>query len=625
LFWGTDTRCLTAIHFAEQQLHESGGLSVPYRFKKLFAGRSVHHGAAREVRWIYFVRVDIPNTFPDLDVMREAYPELRRAADEPACDLKTLHTDCLRAGVLKQARLGSGSVACGGLEAVLDVFKSNKIKDPWRYLTGPPCDLLAAEYERTGRLTFDVVLESTDLKEMISKLAPLPRHLVSDGYDAALLALRKLVPLTIHRYPTGTEAFTWIVPERWLCRAARLEKISGEIVFSEEDHPLHVVSYSLPVDKVLRREELLARLHVCERDPEAIPFVFKYYERDWGLCCAARQRDSLTDPEYRVVIDTDFSYGELKVGEWSLEGRTRETFVFCAHLCHPGQLNDGLSGVLAGLKLFELLNGKSLNYSYKLLILPETIGSAAWLSHNEAVIPHLRGGIFLEMLASPYPNHTLMASSRPGGRFDRLVRHIVKHDGPDNRIVPYLTAPLNDERMFNDAGIHCPMLALYRLDENNIYPEYHTSKDDKDYGSVDNISRSVNLLHKIVEALENDSVPVPLYKGELFISRFLSFDYKRQGQKIRKISHLLDGESKISDIAQALDMDFFEVRKILQLMEGEALLEFAGTGYGTPPDAVQGAGGRPSAAPGHSMREHAENINKILDGGGGKYSSETGY
>ena len=574
LFWGTDTRSLTAIHFAEQQLYESGTLSVRYRYKKLFAGKSIHDGVECNVRWIYLVRVNIPNTYPDLDVMHAAYPELRRTSIEPAEDLKTLHTDCLRAGVLKQAGLGSGRVACGELESVLDIFKSNKIKNPWRYLAGPPCDLLAAEYERTGRHTYEVSLESTDLEEMVQKLAPLPRHLVSDGYDAALNALSKLVPMTIHRYPTGTDAFTWIVPERWLCRAARLEKISGEVVFSDHDNPLHVVSYSLPVNAVFRREELFSHLHVCDRDPDAIPFVFKYYERDWGLCCTGKQKDALTDPEYRVMIDTSFSYGELKVGELSLDGHMPDTFIFCAHLCHPGQLNDGLSGVLAGIKLFELLQAEPRRYSYKLLILPETIGSACWLSHHESIIPYLRGGMFLEMLASPYPCHTLMASNQPGSYFDRLAGHIVKHDRTDNRLVPFLTAPLNDERMFNEVGVKCPMLALYRLDENNTYPEYHTSKDNRDYGSVESISQSVKLLYKIIEALENDMVPVPLYKGEIYISRFLRFDYAVMGHTIRKISFMLDGKLRMSDIAQRLDMDFFEVQKICLLMKEEELLEF---------------------------------------------------
>ena len=55
------------------------------------------------------------------------------------------------------------------------------------------------------------------LTKTIHDLWRLPRDLVSDGFDDALLALSKDVPMTIHEYPTGSECFTWIVPDEWTC------------------------------------------------------------------------------------------------------------------------------------------------------------------------------------------------------------------------------------------------------------------------------------------------------------------------------------------------------------------------------------------------------------------------
>ena len=115
------------------------------------------------------------------------------------------------------------------------------------------------------------------------------------------------------------------------------------------DHPLHVVSYSLPFEGVVSRDELLPHLHVHPRLPDAIPFVFKYYERDWGLCASQQLRDSLTDERYRVVIRTIFEPGTLKVGEMVIPGESQESFVLVAHLCHPAMVNDDLTGVVVGL------------------------------------------------------------------------------------------------------------------------------------------------------------------------------------------------------------------------------------------------------------------------------------
>src|SRR5690606_18416531 len=101
--------------------------------------------------------------------------------------------------------------------------------------------------------------------------------------------------------------------------------------------------YSLPFEGEVSREELLRHLHVHPTLPDAVPFNFQYYDKDWGLCCSQRQRDALTDARYRVVIRTDFSFGTLKVGEVVLPGETEECVVLCAHLCHPHMVNDDLS------------------------------------------------------------------------------------------------------------------------------------------------------------------------------------------------------------------------------------------------------------------------------------------
>ena len=99
--------------------------------------------------------------------------------------------------------------------------------------------------------------------------------------------------MVIHEYPTGTECWTWLVPEKWTCHEAFLETMDGRRLFSYQDNPLHVVSYSLAIDRVVSREELLSHLHVHPELADAIPFIFKYYERDWGLCCSQKLKSSL--------------------------------------------------------------------------------------------------------------------------------------------------------------------------------------------------------------------------------------------------------------------------------------------------------------------------------------------
>ena len=123
---------------------------------------------------------------------------------------------------------------------------------------------------------------NTPMLGLVDELWHLKRDIVSDDYDHALSRLSLEAPMTIHEYPTGEPCWTWRVPEKWTCQSAYLETLDGRRVLDYADHPLHVVSYSLPYEGVVSREELLNHLHVHPRLPDAIPFVFDYYERDWG-------------------------------------------------------------------------------------------------------------------------------------------------------------------------------------------------------------------------------------------------------------------------------------------------------------------------------------------------------
>ena len=72
----------------------------------------------------------------------------------------------------------------------------------------------------------------------------LERNLVSDGYDKSLEILSEWLPINICKYESGSEVFSWLVPPKWECQKAELRNMNGDIIFSKNNHPLHVVSYS---------------------------------------------------------------------------------------------------------------------------------------------------------------------------------------------------------------------------------------------------------------------------------------------------------------------------------------------------------------------------------------------
>jgi aminopeptidase-like protein/aminoglycoside N3'-acetyltransferase len=545
------------LHYIEETV------GVPFRYKKLFTGRIRQDGKQRKQGWISSVPVQAANGLPDGARLE------RIARSESWC--------CV-------ANVGLGEVVSTDCRTYCELIGRELAQDPWITAQGPAGDPIEIENARTNSRGACIQLpENASMEELISRLWRLPRDIVSDGYDSALRALATQLPMAVHEFPTGTECWTWLVPEKWTCHEAWLETIDGRRLFSYEENPLHVVSYSLPVDREVSREELFDRLHVHPAIPDAIPFVFKYYERDWGLCCSRNLKDSLRDDRYRVVIRSDFSYGTLKVGEVVVPGKSSETFVLCAHLCHPAMVNDDLSGIVVGLKVMqELRKRPNLHYTYSFLIVPETIGSVAYLSHRQEFIPNMIGGLFLEMLGLENP-HALQLSFAGNTEVDRCLSRALRESDPDGWTGPFRTVVGNDERQFNAPGVRVPMLSLSRVLPGRsgtwpYYPEYHSSLDTPELASLARLAESRDLVLKMIDTVERNQVPVNRFQGEIFCSRYgLNIDAYANPEGNRAlfdIIFLIDGTRSVAEIARICGISFESADRVVEELRNVGLVEY---------------------------------------------------
>jgi aminopeptidase-like protein len=429
---------------------------------------------------------------------------------------------------------------------------------------------------------------------LIEELWFLKRELVSDDYDKALFRLAEEVPMTIHEYPSGSQVWTWKVPEKWTCHEAYIETLDGKRLLDAADHPLHVVSYSLPFEGVVSKDELLEHLHVHPHNPELIPFVFKYYTRDWGLCASQKMRGSLTADEYRVVIRTSFEPGILKVGEVALPGEVDESVVLAAHLCHPAMVNDDLTGVVVGLDVMrKLLAGPKPQYTVRLLILPETIGSVSYLSNNEDLIPKMVGGLFLEMLGND-SGLALQQSFQPGSQADKAMIAGLKGAVPDSFVGPYRTIINNDERQFNSPGVRVPMLSLSRVERPETlesmylpYPEYHSSADTPEIVTTERLEAARDAVLAMLDAFDKNWYVVNQFKGEVFASGYgIWIDYRENPEGHRNLFRIMercDGERTVADIALELEIPFQAVWDIVSTFADKGLVRFSSTPQPTDP------------------------------------------
>jgi len=415
------------------------------------------------------------------------------------------------------------------------------------------------------------------LKSILAEFLPLHRTLAAAGQDKTLEIIGSYMPAssgyTIESFAPGEPAWTWTVPERYVVHEAFLEIEGGECVVDFRDNPLHIVSYSPPVDQVLSFEELRPHLYFNEKRPHAVPWVFKYYDRDWGFCLPKDVFDQMPrDKKYHAVIRsafvTDPGQG-FKVATAVIhpEGGPHPgagEMIVQAHTCHPRQANDDGAGVVSTIDLARRLAEKPLpagSMSVRFWFGPETIGTIVYLSHNEHIIQNLRGGIFMEMTGNQ--NKIAWHHTRQHNHLlDQVAGHVLRNTEHEER--DFAAAPANDERVINGPGVNVPCISLNRWP----YDEYHTSDDNLDIMHEEMLVGAADVAEQIIRIYASNYIPKRTFRGPVFLSGHgLWVDWRENwalNRAIEKIMMSFEGTHSLFDIAEHLGLDYWMVREYVE-------------------------------------------------------------
>jgi aminopeptidase-like protein len=407
--------------------------------------------------------------------------------------------------------------------------------------------------------------------KIIDDLFAMRRDLISDGFDEALNYLSKLIPLRIHRYPTGSNCWTWTIPKKWSVTEAYIEALNGDRLVDLKNHPLHVASYSCPIDEVVDKDEIMRHLYFSEGRPSAIPFAYKYYDKTWGFCIQKDRMSNFVYDKYRVVIKSKFEDGEMKVGECTLKGKTDNIVVLASHLCHPGIANDDLSGVSVMVDIYNVLKDRNNYYTYQFLFVPETIGSIAYLSHNADILLKSKCGIFMDMMGNKEPL-SLQYSKLGNTPIDRIAKRVFAEKFQRFEERKYLAGMSNDEKVFDSPGVDIPMVAINR----SPYPEYHTSDDNPDIISEDKLNESKDVVLKIIDIFDRDYIPVRNFTGPVFLSKYGLWvdwhkDYKLN-KAIDQIMLRMEGDKTVFDISEEVGLSFNDTVKYVDMFHKQGLI-----------------------------------------------------
>ena len=341
--------------------------------------------------------------------------------------------------------------------------------------------------------------------QLAEELFPICRSITGEGIRYTLNRLKKEVPqIVLHEIPTGTKVFDWVVPKEWEISEAYIEDMKGNRIVDFQKNNLHVVGYSIPIDAIVSGDELQAHLYSLPEHPDWIPYVTSYYKERWGFCVTENSRKKLADNQYHVVIKSKLFDGSLTYAELLIPGQVSDEIFFSTYACHPSMANNELSGPVVQIELAKLLMSRKNKYSYRLIWIPETIGSITYLSKNlDYMKEHIIAGYNITCVGDD--RAVSYIQSRKGNTIaDRAAKNVLKYIAPDYMEYSYLNRG-SDERQYNAPGIDLPVCSICRT-KFHEYPEYHTSADDLKLISPKGLEKSYYIYKEIIQALEVNEI-----------------------------------------------------------------------------------------------------------------------
>jgi aminopeptidase-like protein len=418
-----------------------------------------------------------------------------------------------------------------------------------------------------------------NIYQLAKQLFPICRSITGNGVRKTLAILKHHVPdMQVFEIPSGTKCFDWEVPEEWNINDAFIKDECGKKIISFEDSNLHVVSYSTPIHKKISLEELQQHLHSLPDQPEAIPYVTSYYQKRWGFCLSDSQRKKLLPGEYEVCIDSSLEKGSLTYGELLLPGESRDEIFISTYVCHPSMANNELSGPCVVTFLAKWLSSlKNRRYSYRIIFIPETIGSITYLSRNIAEMKSKTVAGFNVSCIGDERCFSYLPSRHGNTLADRSAKLALSQIDHDFIKYTFLDRG-SDERQYCSPGIDLPVASIMRS-KYGTFPEYHTSLDDLSLVTPKGLEGGFLALQSAIKIIEGNYYPKikmlcepQLGKRGLYSNLSEKNNYNNNSLLMNILAYS-DGKTSLIEMAEKFDVNFAAVESNCQKLLDHGLIE----------------------------------------------------
>lgn len=415
------------------------------------------------------------------------------------------------------------------------------------------------------------------IQKYLEKLFPINRSLTGDGNRKTLNIISEIIPIKIDEIKSGTKVYDWKVPKEWNIKSAWIKDSSGKKLIDFDENNLHVISYSIPINKKMKWKDLKKHIHTNKLKDNVIDYRTSYYKEKWGFSVTWSQFKKLASykGEFHVFIESSLKNGSLSYGELLIEGSSRKEILISTYICHPSMANDNLSGILCTAFLAKYLSKiKNRKWSYRVIFIPETIGALAYCKKNEKIIKKIDHGLVISNVGGP-GKFGYKQSFEQNSYINTAVEQVFK----DNK-KEYYTYPFDisgsDERQYSSQAFRVNTVSITK-DKYYEYPEYHSSKDNLDYVNGAQINQSLKLYIDLIKKIEKWQIYKSKYIfGEIMLSKrnlyntfgggYLPNSKMTISDIILWIIFMSDGKVCTDEIAKKIKIKIKKVNKIAKLL-----------------------------------------------------------
>ena len=241
--------------------------------------------------------------------------------------------------------------------------------------------------------------------------------------------------------------------------------------------------------------------------------------------------------------------------------------------------NNELSGPTVVTFLAKWLQEVNKTYfSYRIIFIPETIGSITYLSKNYTDMKNKIFAGFNVSCVGDDRAYSYLPSRNGKTLSDMIAKHVLKWIDPNFKKYTWLNRG-SDESQYCAPGIDLPIASVMRT-KYGQYPEYHTSLDNlENVVTPKGLEGGYLAIRKAIEAIERNKYYKVTVLCEPMMSKrnlYPTLNGKSEDKDSRTRMNFLslcDGQTSLLEIAEYLNLPIWELYEIVDVLKRHDLID----------------------------------------------------